>query len=147
MDDYARGDVFCGLFDHIDPRTTIAAWCATLRQWQVIPKGVVFDQSTVLRGKLLAAFCQNLGIRLIHATPRPPQTNGQLARAFRDDMPEFYRQQPTWELETLRRALPAYVQDRNEVRGHRALAGRRALTRLAEQPRLAVPWVLAMLEE
>jgi len=43
-------------------------------------------------------------------------------------MPEFYRQQPTWELEALRRALPAYIQYRNEVRGHRALEGRPAMT-------------------
>ena len=118
-----------------------------MRQWQVIPKGVVFDQSTVFRGKLLEAFCRNLGIRLIHATPRHPQTNGKLERAFRDDMPEFYRQQPTWELEALRRALPAYIQYRNEVRGHRALEGRPAMTRLAEQHRMAVPWVLDTLEE
>ena len=66
---------------------------------------------------------------------------------FRDDMPEFYRQQPTWELEALRRALPASVQYRNEVRGHRALGGRPAMTRLAEQHRMAVPWVLDTREE
>jgi hypothetical protein len=53
LDDYSRGYVFCDLFDFIDPRTTIAALCAAMRQWQVIPKGVVFDQSGVFRGKLL----------------------------------------------------------------------------------------------
>ena len=147
LDDYSRGYVFCDLFDSIDPRTTIAALCAAMRQWQVIPKGVVFDQSGVFRGKLLEAFCRNLGIRLIHASPQHPQTNGKLERAFRDDMPEFYRHQPVWELEALRRALPAYVQYRNEVRGHRALQGRPALTRLAEQHRMAVPWALDTLEQ
>jgi transposase InsO family protein len=60
-----------------------------MRQWQVVPKGVVFDQSGAFRGKLLEAFCRNLGIRLIHASPQHPQTNGKLERAFRDDMPEF----------------------------------------------------------
>jgi transposase InsO family protein len=147
LDDYSRGYVFCDLVDSIDPRTTIAALCAAIRQWQVIPKGVVFDQSGVFRGKLLKAFCRNLGIRLIHASPPHPQTNGKLERAFRDDMPEFYRHQPVWELEALRRALPAYVQYRNEVRGHQALQGRPAMTRLAEQHRMAVPWVLDSLEE
>jgi transposase InsO family protein len=147
LDDYSRGYVFCDLFDFIDPRTTIAALCAAMRQWQVIPKGVVFDQSGAFRGKLLEAFCRNLGIRLIHASPQHPQTNGKLERAFRDDMPEFYRHQPIWELEALRRALPAYVQYRNEVRGHRALKGRPAMTRLAEQHRMAVPWVLNTLEQ
>jgi transposase InsO family protein len=141
LDDYSRGYVFCDLFDFIDPRTTIAALCAAMRQWQVIPKGVVFDQSGVFRGKWLEAFCRHLGIRLIHASPQHPQTNGKLERAFRDDMPEFYRHQSVWELEALRRALPAYVQYRHEVRGYRALKGRPALTRLAEQHRMAVPWV------
>src|SRR5207244_12549519 len=111
------------------------------------PQVVVFDQSGAFRGKLLEAFCRNLGIRLIHASPQHPQTNGKLERAFRDDMPEFYRHQPVWELEALRRALPAYVQYRNEVRGHRALKGRPAMTRLAEQHRMAVPWVLNTLEQ
>ena len=45
VDDYSRGSVFCDLFDFIDPRATIAALCAAMRQWQVIPKGVVFDRS------------------------------------------------------------------------------------------------------
>ena len=147
LDDYSRGYVFCDLFDHIDPRTTIAALSTAMRQWQVIPKAVVFDNSTVFRGKLLEAFCRNLGIRLIHASPQHPQTNGKLERAFRDDMPEFYRHQPVWELEALRRALPAYVQYRNEVRGHRALQGHPARTRLAEQHRMAVPWLLDTLEQ
>jgi hypothetical protein len=70
LDDYSRAYVFCDLLDHIDPRTTIAALCAAMRQWQVIPKGVVFDQSGAFRGKLLEAFCRNLGIRLIHASPQ-----------------------------------------------------------------------------
>ena len=123
LDDYSRGYVFCDLLDHIDPRTTIAALCTAMRQWQVIPKGVVFDQSGAFRGTIAGAFCRNLGIRLIHASPQHPQTNGKLERAFRDDMPEFYRHQPVWELEALRRALPAYVEYRNEVQGHRALKG------------------------
>src|SRR6186997_3138169 len=73
LDDYARGYVFCDLFDHIDPRTTIAALCAAMRQWQVIPKAVVFDNGLAFRGKLLEAFCRNLGIELIHTTPQHPQ--------------------------------------------------------------------------
>src|SRR5262249_57134717 len=44
-------------------------------------------------------------------------------------------------------ALPIYVRYRNEVRGHRALKGRPALTRLAEQHRMAVPWLLDALEQ
>jgi transposase InsO family protein len=147
LDDYSRGYVFCDLFDHIDPRTTIAALCTAMRQWRVIPKGVIFDNGIPFRGRLFEAFCRNLGIQLIHTAPQHPQTNGKLERAFRDDMAEFYRQQSIWELEALRRALPAYVQYRNEVRGHRALQGRPAITRLAEQHPMAVPWVLDALEQ
>ena len=116
-------------------------------KWQVIPKGVVFDQGGAFRGKLLEAFCRNLGIRLLHASPQHPQTNGKLEHALRDDMPELYRHQPVWELEALRRVLPAYVQYRNTVRGHRALKGCPSMMRLAAQHRMAILWVLDTLEE
>jgi len=36
LDDYSRGYVFCDLFDHIDPRTTIAALCSAMRQWETV---------------------------------------------------------------------------------------------------------------
>src|SRR5262245_95968 len=71
----------------------------------------------------------------------------KLERAFRDDRREFYRHQPTWELEALRRELPTSIPYRNQVRGHRALQGHPALTRLAEQHRMAVPWSLDTLEQ
>jgi len=117
-----------------------------MRQWQVIPNAVVFDNGAAFKGKLLSAFCNNLKIRLIHASVGHPQTNGKLERAFRDDMREFYAQYPTWLLEPLRRDLPAYVQYRNQVRGHWALGGQPAITRLREQHRMALPWVLERLE-
>ena len=87
---------------------------AAMRQWQVIPKQVIFDNGGPFRGKLLAAFCHNLGIKLIHTTPYHPQTNGKVERAFRDDMPEFYRHYERWDFDVLRRDLPAYVEYRNE---------------------------------
>jgi transposase InsO family protein len=146
LDDYSRGYVFCDLFREVDPRTTIRALVAAMRQWHVIPTAVVFDNGLAFRGKLLEAFCTNLGIELIHTSPRHPQTNGKLERAFRDDMREFYAQYPTWHLDPLRRDLPAYIQYRNTVRGHRALGGQPALTRLQEQHRMALPWVLERLE-
>ena len=55
-----------------------------MRQWQVIPNAVVFDNGSAFKGKLLSAFCDNLHIRLIHASVCHPQTNGRLERAFRD---------------------------------------------------------------
>jgi hypothetical protein len=61
-----------------------------------------------------------------------PQTNGKLERAFRDDMRDFYRQYDQWLFTPLQRDLPAYVHYRNTVRGHHALGGKPALTRLNE---------------
>ena len=97
------------------------ALIAAMRQWQVVPKAVIFDNGAPFKGRLLVAFCQNVGIRLIHSAVYHPQTNGKLERAFRDDMKEFYRQYDAWILEPLRRELPAYGSYRNHVRGHQAL--------------------------
>jgi transposase InsO family protein len=146
LDDYSRGYVFCDLFLAPDQRTTITALITAMRQWQVIPNAVVFDNGSAFKGKLLSAFCDNLHIRLIHASVCHPQTNGKLERAFRDDMHEFYAQYPTWLFEPLRRDLPAYVHYRNHVRGHQALRGQPAIMRLREQHRMALPWVLDRLE-
>ena len=146
LDDYSRGYVFCDLFLTPDIRTTIRALIAAMRQWQVIPKAVVFDNGAPFKGKLLSAFCTQVGFRLIHAAVNHPQTNGKLERAFRDDMRDFYRQYDVWRLDPLRRDLSAYVHYRNHVRGHRALGGQPAITRLREQNFMALPAVLARLE-
>ena len=147
LDDYSRGYVFCDLFREVTPQTTIEAMISAMRLWQVIPKQVVFDNGGPFKGKMLEAFCDNLDIKLIHTSPRHPQTNGKLERAFRSDMPEFYRHYDTWDFDELRRDLPEYVEYRNEIRGHWALEGRPARTRLDEQHRMALPWVLDQLED
>ena len=87
-----------------------------------------------------------MGVRLIHTTVHHPQTNGKLERAFRDDMREFYRLYDTWVLERLRKDLPGYVHYRNTIRGHRALRGQPAITRLNECASLALPELLDGLE-
>jgi len=133
MDDYSRGYVFCDLFLNPDIRTTIRAIIAAMRQWQVIPKAIIFDNGSGFKGNLLAAFCEGAGIRLIHTAVYHPQTNGKLERGFRDDMRDFYKQHTPWLFEDLRRELPAYVHYRNYVRGHRALGGKPSITRLNEE--------------
>ncbi len=147
LDDYSRGYVFCDLFREVNPQTTIKAMISAMRQWQVIPKQVVFDNGGPFRGKMLEAFCKNLEIKLIHTSPHHPQTNGKIERAFRADMPEFYRPYDIWDFDELRRGLLAYVEYRNEIRGHWALSGKPARTRLDEQHRMALPWVLDHLED
>jgi transposase InsO family protein len=137
MDDYSRGYVFCDLFLDPDMRTTVRALIAAMRQWRVVPKAVLFDNGPPFKGRLLVAFCQHVGIRLIHSAVNHPQTNGKLERAFRDDMKDFYRQYDAWMLEPLRSNLPGYIHYRNEVRGHRALGGKPSITRLHEHNRWA----------
>lgn len=146
LDDYSRAYVFCDLFTDPDLLTTIHALITAMRQWQTIPQAVLFDNASNFRGKLLQAFCHNLGIRLIHSAINHPQTNGKLERALRDDMREFYKQQPEWLLDPLRRALPDYVHYRNNIRGHQALQGKPSSKRLEEQHWQALPAVLDRLE-
>ena len=146
LDDYSRAYVFCDLFLEPDLRTTIQALIAAMRQWRVIPQAVVFDNGPEFKGKLLSVFCDHLDIRLIHASVRHPQTNGKLERAFRDDMKDFYQRYDAWHFDQLRRDLPSYIHYRNYIRGHKALRGQPAITRLREQDRMALPWVLDHLE-
>jgi hypothetical protein len=56
MDDYSRGYVFCDLFLSPDIHTTIRAIIAAMRQWQVIPKAIIFDNGSGFKGNLLSAF-------------------------------------------------------------------------------------------
>ena len=146
LDDYSRAYVFCDLFRAVSAVTTIHALIAAMRAFQTIPTALVFDNGPYFKGKLLQFFCRRLGIRLIHSAVYHPQTNGKLERAFRDDMHEFYRRRDKWVFQELRRELPEYVEYRNNVRGHYALQGRPATTRLQEQNFYALPMVLEGLE-
>jgi hypothetical protein len=127
-------------------RTTVRVLIAAMRQWQVVPHAVVFDNGAPFKGRLLVAFCKNVGIRLIHSAVNHPQTNGKLERAFRDDMRDFYRQYDTWILEPLRSELPAFVYYRNYAWGHRALGRKPSITRLSEHNRFAPQELLDRLE-
>lgn len=139
LDDYSRGYVYCDLFLEPDMRTTVRALIAAMRQWQVMPQAVVFDNGAPFKGRLLVAFCKHVGIRLIHSAVNHPQINGKLERTFRDDMRDFYRQYDGWILEPLRKELPAYVHYRNYIRGHQALGGsppsRGSTSRISWPPR------------
>lgn len=96
LDDYSRAYVFCDLYREPNLNTTIKALIAAMRQYRTIPHALIFDNGKTFKGKLLSAFCEQLGIRLIHSTPYHPQTNGKLERAFRDDMNEFYHRREKW---------------------------------------------------
>jgi len=146
LDDYSRAYVYCGLFTDADEVNVVRAIITAMRQYQTIPKALLFDNGRCFRGNLITAFCQHLGIKLIHTSIQHPQTNGKLERAFRDDMREFYQQFDVWRLWELQQHLPEYVHYRNHVRGHWALGGKPAITRLREQDFFALPSVLEKLE-
>jgi transposase InsO family protein len=146
QDDYSRGYVFSDLaLDH-DQRTVIRALMAAMRQWQVIPKALLFDNGSPFKGTLLATFCKKLGIRVIHTAVRHPQTDGKLERAFQDDMRDFYRQYKAWLLDHLRHDMRSYVHYRNCIRGHQALGGKPSITRLQEHTEKAPSAILTQLE-
>jgi transposase InsO family protein len=146
MDDYSRAYVYCALLREPTLNDTIRAIIAAMRQYQTIPKGVVFDNGPQFKGALLSAFCSNLGIRLMHASVGHPQTNGKLERAFRGDRREYYDQFDAWMFDELTKHLPAYVRYRNEVRGYAALGGQPSTARLQERTWCALPAVLDRLE-
>src|SRR5262249_57727011 len=90
LDDYSRGSVCCDLLREVTTCITIEAMIAAMRQWQVIPKQVLFDNGGPFRGEMLAAFCPNFGVKLIHTSPPHPPTQGKFERALPHHLPEFY---------------------------------------------------------
>jgi transposase InsO family protein len=147
LDNYSRAYVFCDLFLNQTIVNIVRALIAAMRTFQVIPRAVLFDNGSHFKGNMLDQLCKWLDIEMIYTGVRHPQTNGKLERAFRDDMRDFYQPHEAWTLEALRHDLPAYVHYRNHIRGHQALGGQPSITRLQEQHRMALPWVLDRLEE
>src|SRR5258708_17325448 len=91
QDDYSRGYVFCDLFLTPDIRTTISALIAAMRAWRVIPKAVMFDNGSPFKGRLLSAFFEQVGVRLIHSAVNPPPTHCNTEPGFRGDIRGFYK--------------------------------------------------------
>ena len=146
LDDYSRAYVFCDLTLTVNQVTTVEAMIEAMRAFETIPTAVLFDNGSPFKGRLVKVFCSNLGVRLIYTSVRHPKTNGKLERAHRDDLNEFYRRYDTLNLNVLRSDLGGYVHYRNTVRGHAALGGKPATTRLQEQSWFALPSVLDNLE-
>ena len=147
LDDYSRGYIFCELTTETTANHTVRCLIRAMRRWKVIPKALLFDNGAEFKGLLLKTFCENLGIRIIYSTPRHPQTNGKLERAFRDDRRDFYSSRDNWSVEKLQQHMPEYVYYRNYQRGHFALNGKQASSRFCQQDRSALPSVLDRLEE
>jgi transposase InsO family protein len=147
QDDYSRGYICCELTTLVTTIYVVQCLIKAMRQWKTIPKALLFDNESIFKASLLKSFCSNLGIKIIYITVRHPQTNGKLERAFRDDQRDFYSLRTGWLIEDLQKDLPDYIYYRNYQRGHLALQGKPAITRLREQNWFALPSVLNRLEE
>jgi transposase InsO family protein len=53
VDDYSRAYVYCDLLREPTQNNTIKAMIAAMRQYQAIPKGVVFDNGSQFKGYLI----------------------------------------------------------------------------------------------
>jgi len=147
LDDYSRAYVYSELTTQTTASYTVQCLIYAMREWKVIPKALLFDNGSEFRGDILKTFCNNLCIRIIYSTVNHPQTNGKLERAFRDDRRDFYAPRSEWPIERMQEAFPDYMYYRNYQRGHFALEGRPAITRLLEQDRFASESILEHLEE
>lgn len=147
LDDYSRGYIYNELTTQTTACYTVKCLISAIRKWKVIPKALLFDNGSEFRGTILKAFCNNLGIKIIYSTPNHPQTNGKLERAFRDDRRDFYAPRSEMSIEELQRELPSYTYYRNYQRGHFALKGKPSITRLCNQDRFTIPFVLDRLEK
>lgn len=132
LDDYSRAYVGCGIFDFICFEEVLKVLIAAIRKWKVIPKMILVDNDRCFHSRPFRSFCDHLGIQLIHSMPYHPQTNGKIERAHRDDLQDFYTFHRGETIEQLCKKLPEYLYYRNYVRGHWALQGKPAITRLQE---------------
>ena len=132
LDDHSRTYVFAGIFFEKSAEVVLHGLIAAMREYRAIPRAVLFDNDSSFRDARVRAFCQGLGIRIIHSRPRHPQTNGKIERAFWDDWREFYWPRLGCSVEALRMSLPDYLHYRNHVRGHAATGGKPAASRLLD---------------
>lgn len=99
-----------------------------------VPKRLYVDNGAAFRSHHLALVCAKLGIALIHARPYSPEGKGKLERWFRTVRLQLM---PTIEdartLETLNRALAAWVEGEYHHAPHRGLGGTTPADRWAQR--------------
>jgi len=140
LDDYSRAYVGCGIFNMLCLEAALRVIIDAIRKWNVIPKMLLLDNERTFHSMLFKTFCNNLDIQLAYSKPYHPQTNGKIERAHWDDIREFYNIHQGKDLEQLCAELPEYLHYRNFIRGHWALKGRPAISRLEEyQPETLLP--------
>jgi transposase InsO family protein len=90
-----------------------------------IPKRLYVDNGSAFRSKQLAVVCAKLGVALIHAKPYKPQGKGKMERWFRTvrmQLLPLLRPEQLVSLDTMNRALAAWVEGEYHHAPHRGLA-------------------------
>jgi transposase InsO family protein len=99
-----------------------------------IPKRLYVDNGAAFRSRQLAIVCAKLGIALIHAKPYSPQGKGKMERWFRTArmqlLPLLGPEQLT-SLETMNRALGAWIEGEYHHAPHRGLGDETPATKWA----------------
>jgi putative transposase len=89
-----------------------------------LPKRLYVDNGSAFRSKHLSIVCAKLGIALIHAQPYKPQGKGKMERWFRTTRMQLLpllRPEDLVSLETMNRALAAWIEGEYHHEPHRGL--------------------------
>lgn len=89
-----------------------------------IPKRLYVDNGSAFRSRQLSVVCAKLGIALIHAKPYSPQGKGKMERWFRTvrmQLLPLLRPEQLVSLDTMNRALAAWVEGEYHHAAHRGL--------------------------
>jgi len=132
QDDYSRAYVASIIGAAKNSVVVIHGLIEAITAYKVIPTLVHYDNGTEGKCKIVRAFCENLGIKLIHSTVEQPNTNGKKERAHRDDKRDFWREIDSNNIRYIRKKNEKYVAWRNSRKGHWALDGKPSIARLAE---------------
>jgi transposase InsO family protein len=110
--------------------------CRWYRQHGVLASGLLTDNGSAYRSKLLAKTCQNLRIRHRRTQPYRPRTNGKAERLIQTLLRECAYRFPYHSSSQRRRALARFQHFYNHHRQHSALGGLPPTSRLNNVVRL-----------
>lgn len=132
QDDYSRAYVVSLVGILKSSAVVVQGLIEAITSYRVIPTLVHYDNGSEGKCKIVRAFCENLGIKLIHSTVEQPNTNGKKERAHKDDKRDFWRNIDSDNLSWIKQKNAEYVKWRNNCKGHWALGGEPSITRLME---------------
>jgi transposase InsO family protein len=132
LDDHSR--LACTEILADERKDTAAAFLHRAHAWYaelgITLERVLTDNGSCYRSRAWATACTDLGITRKRTRPYRPQTNGKVERFHRTLADEWAYARP-YPTETARRAaLPGWLHDYNNHRGHTALAGQPPASRV-----------------